>query len=191
MEPTETTIPDKLFYKATEVCQITDTQPYVLRFWETEFPQLASEKNRSGQRVYRRQDIDLIHRIKKLLYEEEYTIAGARKAIDDGLATIVDAPPARAKAGRRTAGDDLDAPPPIKPQSRSSLFEHEEAHAHVETAPPPVAAVDTSRDRELHDNALRTIDELRRELGVVIEARDRIKERSLRIAQRLQAVLDA
>ena len=83
MEQTTTEIPEKLFYKAAEVCQITDTQPYVLRFWESEFPQLASEKNRSGQRVYRRADIDLVFRIKKLLYQEEYTIAGARKAIDD------------------------------------------------------------------------------------------------------------
>ena len=83
METTPTTnkIPEKLFYKAAEVCQITDTQPYVLRFWESEFPQLASEKNRSGQRVYRREDIDLVFRIKKLLYQEEYTIAGNKNNV--------------------------------------------------------------------------------------------------------------
>ena len=196
MEPDNTMIPDKLFYKAQEVCQLTDTQPYVLRFWETEFPQLASEKNRSGQRVYRRQDIDLIHRIKKLLYEEEYTIAGARKAIEDGFlggATIVDERPTRSKAPapRRSATDDLDTPPPIKPQTRSSLFEHAEAHAPVEAAPPPAPVVEESRDREQYELALRTIDDLRRELGVVIEARDRLKERSHRIADRLRAALDA
>ena len=196
MEPDNTMIPDKLFYKAQEVCQLTDTQPYVLRFWETEFPQLASEKNRSGQRVYRRQDIDLIHRIKKLLYEEEYTIAGARKAIEDGFlggATIVDERPTRSKAPapRRSATDDLDTPPPIKPQTRSSLFEHEEAHAPVETAPPPAPVVEEPRQHEQYENALRTIDDLRRELGVVIEARDRLKERSHRIADRLRAALDA
>jgi hypothetical protein len=71
MENTTTQIPEKLFYKAAEVCQITDTQPYVLRFWESEFPQLASEKNRGGQRVYRRSDIDLVFRIKKLLYRPQ------------------------------------------------------------------------------------------------------------------------
>src|SRR5262245_14546100 len=76
-------IPKKLFYKIGEVCEITDTQPYVLRFWESEFPQLAPRKNRSGQRVYQRRDIDTVIRIKKLLYEEEYTIAGARKKLDD------------------------------------------------------------------------------------------------------------
>ena len=78
-------IPDKLFYKLNEVCQYTDTQPYVLRFWESEFPQLAPEKHKNGQRVYRRQDIDLILKIKKLLYEEEYTIAGARKKLQNEL----------------------------------------------------------------------------------------------------------
>ena len=72
----------KLFYKIGEVCQLTDTQPYVLRFWESEFPQLIPQKNNSGQRIYRSSDIGLILRIKKLLYEEEFTIAGARKQLE-------------------------------------------------------------------------------------------------------------
>jgi len=75
------TIPRKLFYKIGEVCQFTDTQPYVLRFWESEFPQLAPKKSRSGQRLYRRKDIDMVLEIKKLLYEEGFTIAGARKKL--------------------------------------------------------------------------------------------------------------
>jgi len=74
-------IPRKLFYKIGEVCQFTDTQPYVLRFWESEFPQLAPTKSRSGQRLYRRKDIDLVLNIKKLLYQEGFTIAGARKKL--------------------------------------------------------------------------------------------------------------
>lgn len=73
---------EKLFYKIGEVCQLTDTQPYVLRFWESEFPQLIPQKNNSGQRIYRSSDIGLILRIKKLLYEEEFTIAGARKQLE-------------------------------------------------------------------------------------------------------------
>ena len=76
---------DKLYYKIGEVCEVTGTQPYVLRFWESEFPTLAPQKNRSGQRVYRKRDIDLIHRIKTLLYEQEYTIAGARKVLEGEL----------------------------------------------------------------------------------------------------------
>jgi DNA-binding transcriptional MerR regulator len=83
-------IPRKLFYKIGEVCQLTDTQPYVLRFWESEFPQLAPKKSRSGQRLYRRRDIDLVLEIKKLLYQEGFTIAGARKRLGMGD----DAPPA-------------------------------------------------------------------------------------------------
>jgi DNA-binding transcriptional MerR regulator len=76
-----TEIPKKLFYKIGEVCSLTDTQPYVLRFWESEFPQLAPRKSRTGQRVYRPRDIEMVLEIKKLLYEEGYTIAGARKKL--------------------------------------------------------------------------------------------------------------
>lgn len=74
-------LPRKLFFKIGEVCQLTDTQPYVLRFWESEFPQLAPKKSRSGQRLYRRKDIDLVMEIKKLLYQDGFTIAGARKKL--------------------------------------------------------------------------------------------------------------
>src|SRR2546425_4702150 len=71
----------KTFYKIGEVCQITDTQPYVLRFWESEFPQLAPKKSRSGQRLYRQKDLDLVRQIKRLLYDEGFTISGARKKL--------------------------------------------------------------------------------------------------------------
>ncbi len=85
-------IPRKLFYKIGEVCQLTDTQPYVLRFWESEFPQLAPTKSRSGQRLYRKRDIDLVLTIKQLLHDEGYTIAGARKKLGmtDSQRTIED-----------------------------------------------------------------------------------------------------
>ena len=75
-------IPRKTHFKIGEVCRLTDTQPYVLRFWESEFPTLAPQKTRSGQRVYRREDIEMVLRIKQLLYEESYTIAGARKQLE-------------------------------------------------------------------------------------------------------------
>jgi len=74
----------KTFYKIAEICQITDTQPYVLRFWESEFPQLAPKKSRSGQRLYRQKDLDLVRQIKRLLYDEGFTIAGARKKLGMG-----------------------------------------------------------------------------------------------------------
>ena len=72
-----------VFHKIGDVCAMTDTQPYVLRFWESEFPQLAPRKTRAGQRIYEREDVDLVLKIKKLLYEEEYTIAGARKRLEE------------------------------------------------------------------------------------------------------------
>jgi DNA-binding transcriptional MerR regulator len=75
-------IPNKLFFKIGEVCEITDTQPYVLRYWESEFPSLAPAKNSSGQRIYRRKDIETVVRIKQLLYEEGFTIAGAKKRLE-------------------------------------------------------------------------------------------------------------
>ena len=79
-------IPNKLFFKIGEVCEITDTQPYVLRYWESEFPALAPAKNSSGQRIYRRRDIETVLRIKQLLYEEGFTIAGAKKRLEMEMA---------------------------------------------------------------------------------------------------------
>ena len=88
----ERKVPNKLFFKIGEVCEITDTQPYVLRYWESEFPALAPAKNSSGQRIYRRRDIDTVLRIKQLLYEEGFTIAGAKKRLESELAGRVDTP---------------------------------------------------------------------------------------------------
>ena len=70
----ERKIPNKLFFKIGEVCELTDIQPYVLRYWETEFPTLAPAKNSSGQRIYRRRDIETVIRIKELLYGEGFTV---------------------------------------------------------------------------------------------------------------------
>jgi DNA-binding transcriptional MerR regulator len=78
-------IPEKIFFKIGEVCDIVDVQAHVLRYWETEFPQLSPQKNRSGQRSYRRRDVEIALRIKELLYVDEYTIAGARKKLQTEL----------------------------------------------------------------------------------------------------------
>ncbi len=76
-----TALPDKMFFKIGEVSQITGIKPYVLRYWETEFKLIRPQKSKIGQRLYRRKDIELILRLKKLLYEERYTISGAKKRI--------------------------------------------------------------------------------------------------------------
>lgn len=75
--------PGKLFYKINEVSRITGIKPYVLRYWETEFDGLKPQKDVNDQRRYRKEDIDLIHKIKNLLYDERFTIAGARKQLKD------------------------------------------------------------------------------------------------------------
>jgi DNA-binding transcriptional MerR regulator len=97
-------IPRKGLYKLGEVCQLTDTQPYVLRFWESEFPQLAPRKSRTGQRLYRQKDVDLVLQIKRLLYEDGFTIASARKKLGLG--------------GGQGALDDLFEPPPVEDPER-------------------------------------------------------------------------
>jgi len=74
-------IPQKLFFKIGEVCELAGVQAHVLRYWETEFPMLAPQKNRAGQRTYRRKDVEMALRIKELLYDEQYTIAGAKKKL--------------------------------------------------------------------------------------------------------------
>src|SRR4051794_1778831 len=76
-----TVIPEKIYFKIGEVCDILGVQPHVLRYWETEFPMLSPQKNKSGQRSYRRRDVEMALRIKQLLYNEMFTIAGARKKL--------------------------------------------------------------------------------------------------------------
>lgn len=84
MEPAKN-IPDKLFYKIGEVCDHVGVQPHVLRYWESEFPMLAPQKNRAGQRVYRRKDLEIVLRIRELLYDEKFTIAGAKRKLAEEL----------------------------------------------------------------------------------------------------------
>jgi DNA-binding transcriptional MerR regulator len=79
-------IPDKTSFKSSEVCQYTDTQPYVLRFWESEFPQLRPDRVGGGQPLYTRRDVELVLRIKQLLHEEEVTLEDARRRLEEELA---------------------------------------------------------------------------------------------------------
>ena len=89
-------IPDKPFFKIGEAARLCALKPFVLRYWETEFHSLRPQKTRSGQRLYRRQDIELLLRIRHLLYEQRFTIAGARTRL-------------------RELGHDETAPPPLPP----------------------------------------------------------------------------
>ena len=79
----EPIIPDKLYFRIGEVAELCKLPTYVLRFWETEFPQLKPVKSNTGQRMYRQRDVEHVLRVKKLLYEEGFTIAGARQQLKD------------------------------------------------------------------------------------------------------------
>ena len=76
-----TPIPDKAYFRIGEVARILAVKPYVLRYWESEFKAIRPQKSRSQQRLYRRRDVELLLRIKRLLYEERFTIAGARRKL--------------------------------------------------------------------------------------------------------------
>ena len=79
MRPKEIEIPEKRYFRIGEVGAITGIEPYVLRYWETEFPKINPTRSRSGQRLYKRHDIETILQIKDLLYQKKFTIAGAKK----------------------------------------------------------------------------------------------------------------
>ena len=93
-------IPDKLYFRIGEVARLAGIKPYVLRFWETEFPSLGPRKAGTGHRLYRRKDVELVLEIKRLLYEKRYTIEGARKMLESRGKTeaVRPAKPTRAKA---------------------------------------------------------------------------------------------
>lgn len=91
-------IPDRLFFRIGDVGELADVEPYVLRFWETEFPQLSPKKTSSGQRRYRRKDVAMVLEIKRLLYDEGYTIAGARKVLRERSKNKRRAKPAQAQS---------------------------------------------------------------------------------------------
>jgi DNA-binding transcriptional MerR regulator len=122
-------IPEKLFFKIGEVCELTETQPYVLRFWESEFPQLAPKKNRSGQRIYSSEDIEVVQEIKRLLYESGFTIAGARKQLEEGPSEPAASKKAPAKAAaKKSSKAKVAAPPAEAKEARVQVHEGNGGH---------------------------------------------------------------
>jgi DNA-binding transcriptional MerR regulator len=96
------TIPDRLYFKIGDVARILKVEPYVLRFWESQFPQLKPNKSGTGQRLYRKRDVEVAVEIKRLVYGEGYTLSGARQALGQAKraepqATAPPAPPAQAQ----------------------------------------------------------------------------------------------
>ena len=116
----------KLYYSIGEVSEATDLKQYVLRYWESEFPQLSPAKNRAGNRTYREKDIELVNFIKTLLYEKKYTIEGARQKLkelqDSGLAlsiTSLEEPAPVAPPVVKAPVVTVEAPVPQNTQSES------------------------------------------------------------------------
>ena len=108
-------IPEKLYYKIGEVAKFTGIKTHVLRYWETEFKAIRPNKSRSNQRLYRKQDVELILRLKDLLYNQGFTIAGARKKLREKPAAkvadvAVEAPaaPSQAKAKKQVPAEASD-----------------------------------------------------------------------------------
>ena len=102
-------VPKKLYYKIREVCEIVGVEAHVLRFWEAEFSALSPPKSKSGQRTYRPKDIELLLRIRKLLYEEGFTISGARKKL---IAGDADAPAENTRTLPDASKTERKSPPP-------------------------------------------------------------------------------
>jgi DNA-binding transcriptional MerR regulator len=151
----------KLYYKIGEACRVLDIQPYVLRYWETEFPILAPSKSKSGQRVYAEKELDVIRRIKELLYDEGYTIAGAKKKLEGEMAL--------GGVASSTAS--------------AAVVENEEAVAEAPPAPPPPPA------RKAHRAAQNVLPLSGDDPETRAERRRRI-ERALQEARQILALLD-
>ena len=117
-EPIPTEIPDKLYFRIGDVARLAGIKPYVLRFWETEFPGLGPKKSGSGHRLYRRKDVEMVLEIKRLLYEQRFTIEGARKFLESKSKQEAAAQASSKPARRRSKTP----PAPVKQNVQTELF---------------------------------------------------------------------
>jgi DNA-binding transcriptional MerR regulator len=139
--PEPVAIPDKLYFRIGDVAQLCDVPAYVLRFWETEFPQLKPNKGGTGQRLYRKRDVEMAMRIKSLLYDQGYTIPGARQVFKSE---------AKAKESAESDTRTIDLGPQSPPD------------AHPADAHPAMDVGAASRQDAQHRDQLSTLrDELR------------------------------
>jgi DNA-binding transcriptional MerR regulator len=161
-------IPEKLFFKIGEVCDITGIQAHVLRYWESEFPMLAPQKNRAGQRTYRKRDVEMVLRIKELLYEDQYTIAGAKKRLTNELRGAsklkVVTPEMSAQASSAQPSPQLVPAPTLTTEDEPHSFAETHESAPVVEHAPEVELTEDRRD------ALRHLRLQLRELLVLLEA---------------------
>lgn len=118
------TIPDRLYFKIGDVARLLKIEPYVLRFWESQFPQLKPNKSGTGQRLYRKRDVEIAVEIKRLVYGEGYTLSGARQVLGQGRKAEVQAPaPAPAKAAPAALSKKRDKVADVVTRARAELRE--------------------------------------------------------------------
>ena len=170
-------IPEKLFFKIGEVCDITGIQAHVLRYWESEFPMLAPQKNRAGQRTYRKRDVEMVLRIKELLYEDQYTIAGAKKRLTNELRGAsklkVVTPEMGAQAsGAAPAPQLVPAPPPEPEESPRAFADTRPDPAPAEPAQRAYAPAPEAPASDEGRTALRRLREQLRDIMLLLEAEE-------------------
>ncbi len=170
-------IPEKLFFKIGEVCDIVGIQAHVLRYWESEFPMLAPQKNRAGQRTYRKRDVEMVLRIKELLYDEMYTIPGARKRLAAdvrGASKLKVVTPEMTNAAASTTTNQTANTPAASVVVPSPAPTMETlAPAGLQT-PPPVSSSDEEADIQITSTAeeRRAVAQLRRNLMDLLKLLD-------------------
>lgn len=154
-------IPDRLYFKIGDVARICGVETYVLRFWETQFPQLKPNKSGTGQRLYRRRDVELALEIKRLVHAEGYTLAGARQALEGGA--------------RRGSKPELRPDPRPEPRAAAPEAAHAQPAVHQPaeraSASKPVLAQIRSELRELVDLLSNPQPTLRRERAKILKVR--------------------
>lgn len=172
-----TVIPEKIFFKIGEVCDLVGVQAHVLRYWETEFPMLSPQKNRSGQRTYRRRDVEIAFRIKELLYDELFTIAGAKKKLQSELREssrlkIVHPEPASA-AAKETFLKPVQSPAP-QVQEDFEETDEQELFDETEEFSEEYSAAETTEPVIMNDERREALKSLAAQL---LELREMVKNR--------------
>ncbi len=166
-------IQKRLYYKIGEACKALDIQPYVLRYWETEFSAISPSKSRSGQRVYSEKELEIIRRIKQLLYDEGYTIAGAKKKLEAELAggTLSraddgkdDEAPSELDAPAAAPAAELTAQEPAAPPLQASLLLEDRSASSLDTQ-------GDERIQRLRSGVERALDEARDLLALLSSRR--------------------
>lgn len=144
------TIPDRLYFKIGDVARILKVEPYVLRFWESQFPQLKPNKSGTGQRLYRKRDVEIAVEIKRLVYGEGYTLSGARQALGQAKRTEPQASvaaPAPAQAPAATVAKKRDKVAEVVVRARAELREIAAMLGSPESAASPQAQAQALRRR--------------------------------------------